>query len=65
MDVLSLVIAFTTIAGTVSQIDIYRFKKLPLSSFTSISVDESLPVRLEDEHHLSTVWGQLNLLNAT
>lgn len=38
------------------------FTLLPI---TSISVGESLPVRLEDEHLLSTVWGQLNLLKGT
>lgn len=36
-----------------------------LLSFTSIAVQDSLPVRLEDEHHLSTVWGQLHLLKGT
>lgn len=36
-----------------------------LSSFTSISVGELLPVRLEDEHHLSTFWGQLDLLKSS
>jgi len=36
-----------------------------LLPFTSISVEEPLPVRLEDEHHLSTMWGQLDLLQGT
>lgn len=36
-----------------------------LLPFTSISVEEPLPVRLEDEHHLSTIWGQLDLLTET
>lgn len=38
---------------------------LTLLPFTSISVEEPLPVRLEDEHHLSTIWGQLDLLTGT
>ena len=38
---------------------------LTLLPFTSISVEEPLPVRLEDEHHLSTIWGQLDLWTGT
>ena len=36
-----------------------------LLPFTSISVEEPLPVRLEDEHKFSTIWGQLHLLKGT
>ena len=65
--VLSWVIAFTTIVVTVSQVGICRSiqEAFALLPFTSISVKEPLPVRLEDEHHLSTIWGQLDLLTGT